>query len=80
MLPFDLHVLGMPPAFNLSQDQTLQFNPTLAYLLALLLISTQALNLSKRPHSLSSLSFLINPSHRRDAYSTHLSLLVNGFL
>jgi hypothetical protein len=26
LLPFDLHVLGMPPAFNLSQDQTLQFN------------------------------------------------------
>src|SRR5674476_1705598 len=25
---FDLHVLGMPPAFNLSQDQTLQFNPS----------------------------------------------------
>jgi hypothetical protein len=24
--PFDLHVLGMPPAFNLSQDQTLQLN------------------------------------------------------
>ncbi len=24
---FDLHVLGMPPAFNLSQDQTLQFIP-----------------------------------------------------
>ena len=24
-LPFDLHVLSMPPAFNLSQDQTLQF-------------------------------------------------------
>ena len=24
-LPFDLHVLGLPPAFNLSQDQTLQF-------------------------------------------------------
>ena len=22
--PFDLHVLGMPPAFILSQDQTLQ--------------------------------------------------------
>jgi hypothetical protein len=22
-LPFDLHVLSMPPAFNLSQDQTL---------------------------------------------------------
>jgi hypothetical protein len=26
MLPFDLHVLSIPPAFNLSQDQTLQFN------------------------------------------------------
>ena len=25
-LPFDLHVLGLPPAFNLSHDQTLQFN------------------------------------------------------
>ncbi len=23
---FDLHVLGMPPAFVLSQDQTLKFN------------------------------------------------------
>lgn len=23
MLPFDLHVLGIPPAFILSQDQTL---------------------------------------------------------
>ena len=27
MLPFDLHVLSIPPAFNLSQDQTLQFIP-----------------------------------------------------
>lgn len=25
MLPFDLHVLSMPPAFNLSQDQTLHY-------------------------------------------------------
>ena len=25
-LPFDLHVLGTPPAFVLSQDQTLQVN------------------------------------------------------
>jgi hypothetical protein len=24
---FDLHVLGMPPAFVLSQDQTLKFIP-----------------------------------------------------
>ena len=26
MITFDLHVLGMPLAFVLSQDQTLQFN------------------------------------------------------
>ena len=26
MLPFDLHVLGTPPAFILSQDQTLHKN------------------------------------------------------
>ena len=26
LLPLDLHVLGTPPAFVLSQDQTLQFN------------------------------------------------------
>ncbi len=25
-IPFDLHVLGTPPAFVLSQDQTLEFN------------------------------------------------------
>ena len=36
--PFDLHVLGLPPAFNLSHDQTLQFkffkarNPTTYFL------------------------------------------------
>jgi hypothetical protein len=24
VLPLDLHVLGLPPAFTLSQDQTLQ--------------------------------------------------------
>ena len=29
-IPFDLHVLSMPPAFNLSQDQTLQFKPSSA--------------------------------------------------
>jgi hypothetical protein len=29
MLPFDLHVLSMPPAFNLSQDQTLHLKKSL---------------------------------------------------
>ena len=28
MSPLDLHVLGTPPAFVLSQDQTLMFNPS----------------------------------------------------
>jgi hypothetical protein len=28
---FDLHVLGMPPAFVLSQDQTLKFIPDLLF-------------------------------------------------
>ena len=28
--PFDLHVLSTPPAFVLSQDQTLMFNPSLS--------------------------------------------------
>ena len=30
--PLDLHVLSTPPAFVLSQDQTLMFNPYLALL------------------------------------------------
>jgi hypothetical protein len=32
MLPLDLHVLGVPPAFNLSHDQTLHFFKTFCYL------------------------------------------------
>lgn len=32
MLPLDLHVLGVPPAFNLSQDQTLHFFETVSAL------------------------------------------------
>ena len=45
MLPFDLHVLGMPPAFNLSQDQTLAFNPLLLHLFQ----TTRRLNTSRSP-------------------------------
>ena len=30
-LPLDLHVLGVPPAFNLSHDQTLQFNTAIGF-------------------------------------------------
>ncbi|RMQ50195.1 hypothetical protein ALQ03_01925 [Pseudomonas savastanoi pv. glycinea] len=32
MLPLDLHVLGLPPAFNLSHDQTLQFKHLTGFL------------------------------------------------
>ena len=31
MSPLDLHVLGTPPAFVLSQDQTLMFNPLTSF-------------------------------------------------
>ena len=37
-ISFDLHVLGMPPAFVLSQDQTLKFNLALNFLLTSLFI------------------------------------------
>ena len=83
MLPFDLHVLSMPPAFNLSQDQTLQFNPQLISQLALLLLLFTALflkhSISQSAHTVCLLIFLINPPRRRDAYSTHLSLYVKYF-
>ena len=39
LIPFDLHVLGMPPAFVLSQDQTLKFN--LGFTLASLEVRAQ---------------------------------------
>ena len=51
MLPFDLHVLGLPPAFTLSQDQTLQKKfetclnarpEGLAQMCVLLMVSTPA--------------------------------------
>ena len=75
MLPFDLHVLGMPPAFNLSQDQTLQFNLAL-------LVSFTSLYLkvpTRHPHSLS-LFLLINSPPGQNAYSTDLVSLVKIFL
>ena len=35
-ISFDLHVLGMPPAFILSQDQTLKLNGLINKLISLL--------------------------------------------
>ena len=47
MSPLDLHVLGTPPAFVLSQDQTLPFNPiqTLKLFPVLKLNSSESLSL-----------------------------------
>ena len=53
MSPLDLHVLGTPPAFVLSQDQTLLFNPLY---LASLLSRSAALDLSPES-AVSSLRF-----------------------
>jgi hypothetical protein len=44
VLPFDLHVLGLPPAFTLSQDQTLHLSIAtrpggLAYALSAVVVS-----------------------------------------
>ena len=76
VLPFDLHVLGMPPAFNLSQDQTLQFNPNTSFETSYFTACTFALKgTSKCPHSLSSL-FLIN----RRSVSVVCILLAQNFL
>ena len=53
MSPLDLHVLGTPPAFVLSQDQTLTFNPfSLSQLLSLM----PSLSPRPSPRSLASLS------------------------
>ncbi len=62
MLPFDLHVLSIPPAFNLSQDQTLQlltgyiivakFFEKLSHRNVMPLIFVCFLFLSKRLHKL----------------------------
>ena len=42
-LPFDLHVLSMPPAFVLSQDQTLMFNPQYIWCKPYIQINSQSL-------------------------------------
>ena len=43
--PLDLHVLGTPPAFVLSQDQTLMFNPSQSH--GLISLPVRPLSLSE---------------------------------
>ena len=89
MLPFDLHVLSMPPAFNLSQDQTLQFN-TFAHqsILTCFLLLFGNVNISffscrlsiyQGAHTVCLLVFLMILPRRRAAYSTLSQLLVKRF-
>src|SRR5581483_11991965 len=69
MLPFDLHVLGMPPAFNLSQDQTLHLKVSTIWRSSILL----KVRTPTRNSSLNHLSFKVwtlasmdlHPSARR---------------
>ena len=78
MSPLDLHVLGTPPAFVLSQDQTLPFNPiqTLKLFPVLKLNSSESLSLlitllsfnlyrfQGSPHSLSQVpDYIITTPH-----------------
>ena len=75
LLPFDLHVLGMPPAFVLSQNQTLKFifllfNKSLTFCVILLLLKAFFLFFHKN-FALSYLFFC-----QGTVVATHLSQLV----
>ncbi|SPZ43838.1 Uncharacterised protein [Plesiomonas shigelloides] len=63
MLPLDLHVLGLPPAFNLSHDQTLQFKVCRSNKLANKLFS----------HSFNLISF----GYQHSQTSAHTDCLIN---
>ena len=77
LLPFDLHVLGMPPAFNLSQDQTLELFKLFAPLSGLIFLSLVSI---ERPHVLhDSLLFKDLRPLRQSAYSSDFHHFVNPF-
>ena len=96
MSPLDLHVLGTPPAFVLSQDQTLPFNPiqTLKLFPVLKLNSSESLslliallsfNLYRFQGSLHSLSqvpdYIITTPHFCQAlFSSFLKVFLDYFL
>jgi hypothetical protein len=62
-LPLDLHVLGMPPAFNLSHDQTLQFN-------LLITLSSDLFIFDVHARAFTSLCSLISQSYA-NAHTNH---------
>ena len=63
---FDLHVLSTPPAFNLSQNQTLQFKSVLRFLLTQKSESQSSLN-----HSLFTFQWTTSPHFHRGAVNVY---------
>ena len=96
MSPLDLHVLGTPPAFVLSQDQTLPFNPiqTLKLFPVLKLNSSESLSLliallsfnlyrfQGSPHSLSQVPdyIITTPPFCQALFSPFLKVFLDYFL
>ena len=82
MLPFDLHVLGLPPAFTLSQDQTLHLKlhgPKAKYFSAESVQLTYSLYVYLRTNTLNhvicSNVCLWTTVHSPDARTSHLRTL-----
>ena len=85
MSPLDLHVLGTPPAFVLSQDQTLPFNPSTsldALLFGIFAVSVRSLALLFLCAFLLCIVFKVRcapsgasaPGRARLIYQTHIPL------
>ena len=72
-LPFDLHVLSIPPAFNLSQDQTLQFKFD-SYLWQPIFLTRNSIELT-----LESLVDLWSHQSQRSTHTNYLSDLLKSF-
>ena len=81
MSPLDLHVLGTPPAFVLSQDQTLMFNPY-PQLLAYSRTTRQSRSLSSFRQGVSLFQNLtvVNASSHFSALFVNILLVQNDFL
>ena len=76
MSPLDLHVLGTPPAFVLSQDQTLMFNPSqssVRFRLPRTVVSLRNLTVHR------SLSLRLSPSRSSRTLCSCLSLFTISF-
>ena len=76
VLPFDLHVLGLPPAFNLSHDQTLQLKVRFASTREAMLKENVVMNFNTC--SLLRLDIFLRPETRDiNPASAHTDCLIN---